>query len=240
MNECPPEESYDATTLEAYAIPIGLALDALAGDGCSTRFRQGEFVSPTQKKRQLKLFSSLALACTVLTSAALLISGMYRDHKLKQFAESLQSSFSLQHKKIDSLEELEREVSALEVSLTKEKVPYSVMLPVPNVSELLAWLSSHPVLNRQLPAEEVGDVDMKRVKYSLVKYPKVTATALPYIAKVELEVEIPSRTVAKDFQESLQKDLSFVDAKKEISWQAKGNTYLISFFLKPRLEGGRS
>ena len=63
---------------------------------------------------------------------------------------------------------------------------------------------------------------------------------LDYIAKVELEIEIPSRTLAKEFQESLQKDLSFVDTKKEISWQSKGTTYSISFFLKPRLEGGRA
>ncbi len=240
LNECTCGESYDATTLEAYAIPIGLALDALAVDGHSTRFRQGDFVAPAQKKRQIKLFSSLALACTILASTTLLISSMYKDHKLKQFADIVQSSFSLQNKKIDSLEDLQKELSSLEVSLTKEKVPYSLMLPVPNVSELLAWLSSHPVLNMQIPSEEAGDVDMKKVKYSLVKYPKISATALPYIAKVELEIEIPSRTLAKEFQESLQKDLSFVDTKKEISWQSKGTTYSISFFLKPRLEGGRA
>jgi len=240
LNECACGESYDATTLEAYAIPIGLALDALALDSHSTRFRQGDFVAPTQKKRQVKLFSSLALACSILASTTVLIGSMYKDRKLKQFTDTLQSSFSLQHKKIDDLEDLQREVSALEFSLTKEKVPYSLMLPVPNVSELLAWLSSHPVLNMSIPSEEAGEVDMKKVKYSLVKYPKITATALPYIAKVELEVEIPSRLVAKDFQESLQKDLSFVDTKKEISWQAKGTTYFISFFLKSRLEGGRA
>ncbi len=241
LNECTCGESYDATTLDAYAIPIGLALDGLSLDGCSTKFRLGDFAAPAQKKRQLKLFSSLALACAILASTTLLISGMYRDHKIKQFADTVQSSFSLQHKKLDSLEDLQREVSSLEVSLTKEKVPYSLRLPVPNVSELLAWLSSHPVLNKQVPSEEdTGDVDMKKVKYSLVKYPKIAATALPYIAKVELEVEIPSRLLAKDFQESLQKDLSFIDTKKEISWQVKGTTYFISFFLKPHLEAGKT
>ena len=73
----------------------------------------------------------------------------------------------------------------------------------------------------------------------MVKYPKIKAAGTPYVAKIELEVEIPNRQVAKHFQEALYKDASFVDLKKEITWQVKGSTYFISFFLKPSLGGGR-
>ena len=238
LNECSGEMSYDATTLEAYAVAVGFALDGIAQDGCSTKFRQKMFTAPSQKKQKIKLFSSYALSCLVLTSTTLLISHMYRDHKEKTLIENFQSSFSLQNKKIDTLDDLEKEVSLLETSLRKEKVPYSLSLPLPNISEVLAWISSHPVLNSKDSLDDTSEVDMKKVKYNLLKYPKLTATNLPYTAKIELEIEIPNAELAKTFQESLQKEGSFVDLKKEISWQTKGSTYYISFFLKPYLGRG--
>ncbi len=239
LHECVGGETYDATTLEAYAIPVGLALDGLFQDAFSTSFRSETFAAPSQKKHHVKLFLSFALACLSLTSTSLLISNMCQDHDRKSLIDSFQSSFPSQNKKIDTLKDLEKEIFLLETSLKKEKSPYPLTLSIPNVSEVLAWLSSHPALNFQSSTELINEVDMKKVKYNLVKYPKIKAAGTPYLAKIELEIEIPNRQVAKDFQESLQKDASFVDLKKEITWQTKGSTYFISFFLKPSLGGGR-
>lgn len=238
FHECLGGESYDATTLESYAIPVGLALDGLAEDQFSTSFRKESFASGSQKKQHIKQLLSFALASLTLLSTTLLISNMYQDHHRKTLIEAFQSSFPLQTK-IDTLEDLEREVSLLETSLKKEKIPYPLTLSIPNVSEVLAWLSSHPVLNDKTSLEELGEVDLKKAKYNLLKHPKIKAARLPYVGKVELEIEIPNRQMAKNFHESLQKENSFTDAKKEVSFQSKGSTYLVSFFLKPNVGGNR-
>lgn len=240
LHECVGEGSYDATTLETYAVAVGLALDGLMQDGHSTRFRQSTFMAPSQKKRKLKLFSSFALACLVLTSTSLLISHMYEDHAKKTLIDQFQTSFALQNKKIDTLEELEAEVSLLESSLKKDKAPYPLALSLPNLSQVLAWLSSHPVLSKASLAEKIGEIDMRKVKYNLLKYPKTSAASLPYMAKVEIEIEIPHVETAKAFREALEKEEVFVDHRKEVSWQAKDSTYLISFFLKPYTRGGKA
>ncbi len=240
LHECQGNESYDGMTLESYAIPIGLALDGLLQDGLSTRFRKETFTSSSQKKEYVKLFSSFALACLVLTSSTILISNMYRNHNKKKSIEVFQNSFSIQQKTINTLEDLKKEIVLKEESLNKEKTPYQLALPMPNVSEVLAWLSSHPVLTSTLLSEKGDEVDIKKVKYTLVRYPKITTPTLPYVGKIELEVEISNMKLAKNFQSSIQKEISFIDLKKEISWEAKGSTYFISFFLKPYLVGGDS
>jgi hypothetical protein len=65
----------------------------------------------------------------------------------------------------------------------------------------------------------------------------LTAPTIPYGAKVELEIEIPNAQIAKSFQQALEQERFFIDLQKEISWNAKGSTYFISFFLKSQTGG---
>jgi type IV pilus assembly protein PilM len=237
IHECSGSDTYDATTLETYAVPIGLALDGITGDSASTGFRKNIFVAPSVNKQRLKLLRSMALASLFLTSTAFLISNMYQNYTQKKLTEAFQTSFSMQNKKIDKLQELEAELSFLETSLQKEKIPYRLSLPLPNVSEVLAWLSNHPALNTSELLQKGGEVDIKKIYYQLVKYPKLTTPTIPYGAKIELEIEIPSPQIAKNFQKFLEQERFFIDVQKEISWQAKGSTYSISFFLKSQIGG---
>ena len=233
VHECESIDSYDATTLECYAIPIGLAFDGLSSDGLSTEFRQKMFVSPSTQKKSIKAFLTFALACFVLTCTSSLLSNMYLKQKKRNLIETAQNFFPLQNKAIHTLEDLDQGLSSIELSLKKDKVPYSLSLPLPNVSEVLAWLSTHPLLS----SSESSEIDIKAVKYNLLKYPKLTAISTPYLAKVDLEIEIPSHQMAKEFREALQKEGSIADSRKEISWQVKGSTYFVSFFLKPQPAG---
>jgi Tfp pilus assembly PilM family ATPase len=237
VHEFTGSDSYDATTLETYATSIGLALDGLAEDGHSTCFRKNVFVAPSLKKQRLKLFCSMALASLVLTSTALLISHMYQNHTEKTLIEKFQTSFSMSNKKIETLQELETELSLLDESLKKEKIPYRLSLSLPNVSEVLAWLSNHPILNNSQFLQKAEEIDIKKINYQLIKYPKLTAPTIPYGAKVELEIEIPNAQIAKSFQQALEQERFFIDLQKEISWNAKGSTYFISFFLKSQTGG---
>lgn len=235
IHECESIESYDATTLESYAIPIGLAFDGLAHDGLSTEFRQKEFSSSSIQKKSIKAFLTFALTCFILTCTTSLLSNMYLKQERRSLIENCQNFFSLSNKAIFSLEDLGEEISSLEQSLKKDKTPYALSLPLPNVSEVLAWLSTHPVLTHS--SIESSEIDIKTVKYNLLKYPRLTTISAPYLAKVELEIEIPSHQIAKEFKESLHKDFSIVDSKKEISWEVKGSIYFVSFFLKPQPVG---
>lgn len=237
VHECVGSEMYDATTLETYAPSIGLALDALAEDSSSTSFRKNSFVSPSLKKRRFKLLGSMALASLVLTSTTLLISNIYENHAEKTLIEAFQTSFPAPNKKIETLQDLENELSLLDTSLHKEKIPYPLALSLPNVSEVLAWLSNHPTLNTSQALQQGGETDLKKIHYQLIKYPKLTTPTVPYTAKIELEIEIFNPQIAKNFQQALEHDRCFIDLQKEISWQSKGSTYFISFFLKSQLGG---
>ncbi len=237
IHECVGSDTYDATTLETYAVSVGLALDGLAEDGASTCFRKNIFVAPSLKKHRLKLLCSMALASLVLTSTALLISNMYQNHTQKTLIETFQTSFSMPDKKIETLQELEQELSLLDTSLQKEKIPYRLSLSLPNVSEVLAWLSNHPALNTSQLLQQGGETDIKKIHYQLLKYPKLKAPTIPYAAKIDLEIEISNPQTAKNFQQALEHERFFIDLQKEISWQVKGSTYFISFFLKSQLGG---
>ncbi len=237
VHECVGSDTYDATTLETYAASVGLALDGIAQDEFSTCFRKNAFVAPSLKKHRVKLLCSMALSSLVLTSTALLISGMYQNHMEKSLIDTFQSSFSVPAKKIESLKDLENELSLLDSSLEKEKIPYRLTLSLPNVSEVLAWLSNHPILTTSPSLQQKGSIDIKKIHYQLMKYPKLVAPTIPYSAQIEMEMEILDPLVAKSFQQALEQDRLFIDLQKEITWKNKGSTYFISFFLKSQLGG---
>ena len=72
-----------------------------------------------------------------------------------------------------------------------------------------------------------------------MNHPEITAPTLTYQGKVELVMDIPSAATAKQFHEALRSDTSIIDTRKEITWENKGGLYIVSFFLKPFVDGGR-
>jgi type IV pilus assembly protein PilM len=239
IHSCPSSDLYDSTTLEAFAIPIGLALEGLINDNLSVQFRKQAYASSSSHKRKIKQFLSYALAIFVLTSATLLAGNMALEKKEKHLLDVFNSYFSGQmENKVQNLDQLELETRKIESSFKKDKTPYPLSLPVPNVSEVLAWLSSHPVLNPAYSEQETPDlIDLRHIKYTLVKHPKIGAASSPYQVKIELELETSNPQIARDFHQALLKDSSIADPKKEFSWQSKGNTHFASFFLKNKQAG---
>ena len=235
IRTCPESESYDSTTLEAYAIPIGLALDGLIKDGHSIEFRKEEFSSPPAKKKKIKAFLSFAVAVSVLTCAAFLLEGIYLGQKKKQLFENFNSSLSTDSTKIKSLEGLESALGALEIRLKKNKTPYPLDSSLPNVAEVLAWLSTHPSFStEEIPSTSI---EIKKIKYDLIKHPKAGSTKTPYVGKVFLEFETSSPAEAEAFKLDLSKPSSLIDTKKELTWENQDFTYFVSFFLKSTAGG---
>ncbi len=235
----PALESYDATTLEAFAIPIGLALEGTSTDECAVQFRQARHTAKISYAKKRKQIFSYALAVSALISCFILGANIFFGKQEKALANTFHAYFAhkLNSSKTHSISEIETQLKSLESSLKKSKTPFPLLLSVPNVSETLSWLSSLPALNPIDKDPQIHrTIEIRNVKYSLVKYPKISDPSSPYQAKVELELETSSPELAKEFHLSLQKETSIADSKKEIAWKPKGNLYFVSFYLKNKKE----
>lgn len=208
---------------EKYALPIGLCLDALKQDQKSLQLRTGPFIAEKQLAKQKKRIKGylLAAACLFLFLCA---GGHYCLKKKEKEAFSALSAAYPVSKELS----IEKALADFEYSLPKNKVPFSFSITVPRVSDLLAWLSQHPILN-----STENEVQISQVRYQLIKYPQLDAPSTPYEARVELEFSSSSPRLAREFHESLLKGDPFVNGKKEIPWTSNQDRYRTSFYLNP-------
>jgi type IV pilus assembly protein PilM len=217
--DAPLLKEYDLMTLQAYAIPIGLGVEALIQDGKGVQFRQGGYISYNQVKRQKKrvstyLISSLLLTLVLWMGGTMLIKKRETvlHHRLEEYAGS-----SFEQPLRPALDEWDQ-------TLTQERPPPSYTLSVPKVSDLLAWLSMHPK----------GDFELKHLRYVLTKLPKISMKREMYEAKVELEFIASSPRSAREFHDALLSGEGLVNAQREITWDVDQEHYRTSFFLKRR------
>ena len=224
----PHHPSYDTPTLQSFAIPIGLALEGLLQDGKSFSFCQGSFATHFMKEKKKKKVFSFALAALALACTVSIMGNIYLEQKKHQLLKGFSSIFPKEKGSIHTIQELEQELSFLEAEEQKEQKKYSLNLPVANVSKTLALLSTHPAFSRS--------VEITKVTYQLIKYPKEGTPKAPYLGIVELELRIENPKTAALFYEKFCQNNPLINTKKEISWQEKGSTYSLSFFLKPHKE----
>lgn len=142
--------------------------------------------------------------------------------ELKTYLPSLSETASLQ--------EIKEGLMTWEGTLKGKKNTFALVPNVPKVSDLLAYLSTHPALITEDGARKEGS-EIESIHYSLVKYPKIGDPSTPYVATVELQLSSSTPRVARDFHEALLKGDSIVNAKKEIKWQTHNQNYHTSFEL---------
>ncbi len=214
--------------LALYAVPIGLALDAIASDELSIQFCQKEFTPEhTWQLRRKKMLHYLGLCF----GAALLMSiagSFVLNKKQHKLVENLQSYLSKDS--LSSIEQIEEKLHEWENSLRGQKSSFAFVPTVPKVSDVLAWLSAHPSFATEEGGQKEG-MDIKSLHYSLEKYPKIGDAASPYAAQVELEFTSLTPRSARDFHETLLKGDQIVNAKKEVKWQTQNQLYHTSFEL---------
>ena len=116
------------------------------------------------------------------------------------------------------------------VDLYSKEYPY--ISKAPKVSEVLSWISSHPLLQK-LKQEKTAIV-IRDLRYQLVQYPHIGSMENPYRSKVEIEFETTSPMNARKFHQALLKGDDWIDTKQEIGWEALQNGYRASFYLKNR------
>jgi type IV pilus assembly protein PilM len=215
-----------------YAVCIGFALDALAQDRYCVQFCQKAFTpSHTLEKRKKKGFAYLAFC---LGAALLMVTGStwMQNKKLSHLADKLQGCLppSLSQGSFTTPDEIEKKLMGWESSLRGPKNAFAFVPDVPFVSDVLAWLSSHPALATEDGGQKEG-LEIKSVHYTLTKYPKIGETSLPYFAQTELEFFSKTPRAARDFHEALLKGDKIVNAKKEVKWQTQNQTYNAAFEL---------
>lgn len=116
---------------DEYAVPIGLALDALNSNPMQLRVE--EFTSPKEKRRESLFFKSFAAACAALCLGIFGINAFLTGQKEKELHAAVDAFCK------KSSEGLERRVHDWEGALSTIRKPSS---STPKVSDILAWLSS--------------------------------------------------------------------------------------------------
>jgi len=213
LTKCP--DAHFAPVDDEYAIAIGLALDALQKNGL--QFREAEFSSQKMIARKTRWKRCYVAACAML---ALSVGGVgfYKaaqvENQLKERVNSILGPSSLS---------LKKRVSNWEAELLSHNKSFPLVPTTPSVTDILAWISS-----------KKQEIEVIRLHYALVKYPKLGEKLEPYQAKVELEFNAPSPTVAREFHDSLLKGDPLVNSKQEVTWNVSQNLYKTSFYLRSR------
>lgn len=220
------QPKFDRPTLQAYAIPIGLGIDILHRDTHTLQFRRASNLHPALVKKRMK--RALIYAATCLSLAAVMaISGHFLiQHRERHVAKGVEH-----HSKHRPLPQ---QVEEWEKALETQRLSFAYLPTVPKVSDVLAWLSTHPIL----VGNSEGTIDIKRIRYQLIKYPKLGVSSEPYQAQVELEFSASSPRIAREFHEALLKGDRIVNAKQQITWTTRENSFFTSFYLLPGAKHG--
>lgn len=209
---------------QKFGAPLGLAL--AEANSHALQFRRGDFF-PRKNWKRLGSYALSLLTASFFLSGSLLYLGL---HSIQARKEAMWNS--LQKRKLSESgaieERIDRWISAVETN-NKE---YSYIIQAPKVAEVLSWISSHPLLEE---LKKEGDpIELKEIRYQLVKFPKIGSPKEPYLAKVEIEFQFKNAMNARKFHEALREGDERVDPTLDIAWDALQDGYRASFFLKNR------
>jgi len=198
----------------AFAIAIGLAIEALSPDG--VQWRQGNF-SPEpllkkQKKQYLTASAAFLFAALLAGPIGHAICSSYENNLLHRAHECL--ARIAPEKKVGprDLESAARALSKKMIELKKEE---KLGAFAPKVTELLAFLSACTPADGDQPS-------LTSLTYSLTPQGQI---------EVDLTLEA-NPLMADSFYKKLRKEPSLVDLKQGITWDKQAPLYSAHFYLK--------
>lgn len=255
--DAPDGLGMNTAQLQVYAIPFGAALMSLPG-GEMINFRQGDLAYPQPWKRyQTPVIFYLAL-CAGLAAAIFFAGNSYiryqEDDVRKEYSELLQSmnrpytefeksitKKNPEGEKVVSIRQLSqadisRRLQALQKEIESSPETYPLLPNVPTVSDLLAWLSTHPnVVSRDPKMGKITPLlQLENLTYTMLKRPEQTKKQEKYQVKVELEFSSQTPKAAREFHDALIAPNAMVDPKGEVKWSTNRGLYRASFFLKDK------
>ncbi len=249
--------------LMVYALPIGLALNALPSDPNHINFRKKGFSYPRPwRKCKKTLLITLPLSLVLALSfwlfsfsythyqkgviqkeyAELLEAMRYSHHRFEEEFSSPAGGISLEKGKNlvplekFSLNELENRLHYIEKKLTENPFEFPLSPNTPRVSDTLAWLLNHPVFvsTDMETGERAPLLQLENFLYSLVKHPDLLNKKERYQVKIDIDFSTDLPKQARAFHDALIEPNPFVDPKEEIKWNAQKGKYHVSFFLKDK------
>lgn len=248
---CPIDE------FNRFALPLGLALSGLPAFKEKINFRQEEFAFKTPWKRFKKSLLLIGGLSCLLAASIYLFTNSYVHYREDQLRERFLTVLSMAQKpyaefekqfeqksgvsadsEILSIQDLNAEALTLRLDALERQIrtlpdTFPLFPNTPRVSDVLAWLSSHPSF--QCPKDqECPQVTIENFSYSMVKRPEMNKKNDKYQVKIDLEFITSSPTVAREFHDALISPNDFIDPKGEIKWNATKGKYKTSFFLKDK------
>jgi type IV pilus assembly protein PilM len=250
-----------AAQLQRFAIPIGAALTGLPSSAEQINFRQGEFAYPNPWKRYKKPAATYAVLCAMAAAAFYFLGNahlQYQEDQLRKNYSGLLASMGKPYtvfekeyeaknpssnpgENILTIEQLSQQdirdrLQYLEKDLQSQPDIYPLLPNVPSVSDVLAWLATHPnVVQKDDKTNEVKPLlQLENFNYSLVKRPEQTKKQEKYQVKVEFEFSAATPKLAREFHDALIAPNSLVDPKGEIKWSTNRGFYRASFILKDK------
>lgn len=201
-----------------FAIAIGLAFER-AKPNC-IQFRQKEFYPKKWLKSILfkycSLFAFSILGCLSLYLYKSSLLDKEEAHITKIFNKEYSIAVGESNKSTFS-----QKYAHWNKELKKSSLPY--LFSGASVSDCLLFLENHPLIN---------EIEVKKINYKLVSFPKIGSLKDPYKVQVQMEI-VADKSVARKFYEDLSKNTSFIDQKQKCGWKNYENSYQITFFCKP-------
>lgn len=240
---CP--EGYDNKAFSwnevlAYAAPLGATLYKFyESKDQAVNFRQEEFAFSgkwRRLKRELGIYCCLMLALSgslfVWSQAKVREQERHLLEKYSSLLATLERTPQEQELLTLNASDLTDKLSVLEQELSQSKEEMALHPDIPRVSDLFAWLNSHPkVVDAESPDKSLS---LESLTYTMVKRPEKGKANEHYQVRVDLEFSSPSATMAREFHDALLAPNAFVDPKHELKWSVHRGHYRASFFLKDR------
>ncbi|MEI8125213.1 MAG: pilus assembly protein PilM [Parachlamydiaceae bacterium] len=262
QSETAPKE-ITSKQLLTYALPIGEALSAIPGCKDQINFRQQEFIYPEPWKRLKHPLVQYIALCIALSISLVIFGKAYSGYKTGEIRRQYTELLDMMNKPYNQFEDeyitkttpqstQEKKEPVLVASLTMEDIQsrlnylekeiqatpqiFPLNPNVPLVSDVLAWITSHPVFTKKQENEnEVDDfVHIDSLAYTMVKRPEPTKKQEKYQVKIELEFSSSKPKKAREFHDALIAPNDIVDPKGEIKWSATRDKYRTSFYLKDK------
>lgn len=259
-----PQETSTLTPyqIHRHALPIGLALEGIPGERSRINFRRGEFRYPHPLKRIKHSIFALLGICLLLALSVYFLGEQWTVNREKElrgdyynllttlrmtpqevedlyFKEKLggryRSSLSFTPEDLN-LSALEKRIRFLQQNMESSPEVFPLRPMIPRVSDLLAWMGTHPKIIRQ--QEETGEtysaIDIQSFHYNMIKRPDERHRRDPYQIKVDLEFTSPSSQLAREVHDAFVAPNPFIDPQEKVKWAYSRGTYKASFFLKDR------
>ncbi len=231
---------YTSEEILSFAIPIGCALAIdFEQKGKSVNFRKDEFEYNDKWRRWKKELVLYFCLMTLLSASFYAYGKVQLGKQHTALLEEYTTLLSIMEKPVlpdtiiamtpddldDTLYELEKELKE-----TKEEI--ALHPDVARVSDLLAWLSTHP--NIVINGDDPKAITLESLTYNMVKRPEKGKLKEHYQVRVELEFTARSPTMARELHDALLAPNAFIDPKNELKWTVQRGRFKASFFLKDK------